>query len=225
MVRQEPGAHQRAELRSATPRSHVGARRLSCGRDQHGLWAFLVAIRYANRPRRGARAEPAGRELRAGTHRSRASRRAVPCARRLVLPGGAQQTKGFLETLRPRSEIAARHTVGLVDPITSVEQRVNDGLPETLEEVVARYGHRWFKLKVGGDARTDVERLAAIGSVLDRIPDTYYASLDGNEQYADVDGVLQLWSRMKADPRLKRLTARIVFIEQPIKRQSALAAD
>ncbi|MBW8906973.1 MAG: mandelate racemase [Betaproteobacteria bacterium] len=137
----------------------------------------------------------------------------------------APETKGFLETLRPRSEIAARHTVGLVDPITSVEQRVNDGLPETLEEVVARYGHRWFKLKVGGDARTDVERLAAIGSVLDRIPDVYHASVDGNEQYADVDGVLQLWSRMKADPRLKRLTASIVFIEQPIKRQSALAAD
>src|SRR4051812_9630743 len=232
MVRQEPGAYQRAELRSATPRSHVGARRLFRGRNEHGLRAFLVAIRYANRPRRCPRAERAGRELRAGTDRSRASRRAVPCARRLVLPGGAQQcarhhraTKGFLETLRPRSEIAARHTVGLVDPITSVEQRVNDGLPETLEEVVARYGHRWFKLKVGGDARTDVERLAAIGSVLDRIPDVYHATLDGNEQYADVDGVLQLWSRMKADPRLKRLTASIVFIEQPIKRQSALAAD
>ena len=64
----------------------------------------------------------------------------------------------FLESLQPASRIAARHTVGLVDPINSVEHRVNDGLPETLEEVVARYGHRWFKLKVGGDARADVER-------------------------------------------------------------------
>src|SRR6185295_19797360 len=85
----------------------------------------------------------------------------------------APETTGFLETLRPRSEIAARHTVGLVDPIISVEQRVNDGLPETLEEVVSRYGHRWFKLKVGGDARADVERLVAIATVLDRIPDHY----------------------------------------------------
>src|SRR6185503_14597203 len=93
----------------------------------------------------------------------------------------APETKGFLDSLAPRGEIAARHTVGLVDPITSVEHRVNDGLPETLEEVVARYGHRWFKLKVGGDARADVERLAAIASVLDRIPEPYYASLDGNE--------------------------------------------
>jgi L-alanine-DL-glutamate epimerase-like enolase superfamily enzyme len=132
---------------------------------------------------------------------------------------------GFLENLNPRDRIAARHTVGLVDPITSVEHRVNDGLPETLEEVVARYGHRWFKLKVGGDAKADVERLAAIASVLDRIPDGYKASLDGNEQYEDVDGVLALWSRMKSEPRLRRLVSSIVFFEQPIKRQNALSAD
>src|SRR6185295_495625 len=95
----------------------------------------------------------------------------------------APETEDFLQTLRPRTEIAARHTVGLVDPIASLEHRLNDGLPETLEEVVARYGHRWFKLKVGGDARADVERLAAIASVLDRITEPYHASLDGNEQY------------------------------------------
>jgi L-alanine-DL-glutamate epimerase-like enolase superfamily enzyme len=130
----------------------------------------------------------------------------------------------FLATLEPRSRIAARHTVGLVDPITSVEQRVNDGLPETLAEVVARYGHRWFKLKVGGDVGADVERLAAIASVLDRLPD-YAVSLDGNEQYGSIDGVLELWRRMKATPRLERLVASVAFIEQPIKRQNALAAD
>ncbi len=137
----------------------------------------------------------------------------------------APETSGFLATLAPRSEIAARHTVGLVDPITSTEHRVNDGLPETLEEVVARYGHRWFKLKVGGDARADVERLAAIASVLDRIRQPYYASLDGNEQYENVEGVLELWRRMNAEPRLARMVSSIVFIEQPIKRQNALAAD
>jgi len=131
----------------------------------------------------------------------------------------------FLESLRPAAQIAARHTVGLVDPITSTERRVNDGLPETLEEVLARYGHRWFKLKVGGDARADVERLAAIASVLDRIAQPYHASLDGNEQYADVEGVLELWRRMKGERRLARLVSSIAFIEQPIKRQNALAAD
>ncbi|HET7670865.1 MAG TPA: enolase C-terminal domain-like protein [Burkholderiales bacterium] len=138
---------------------------------------------------------------------------------------GLELPAAFLEGLRPADRIAARHTVGLVDPITSVEQRVNDGLPETLDEVVARYGHRWFKLKVGGDAKADVERLAAIASVLDRIAEPYQASLDGNEQYEDVDGVLALWNRMKAEPRLRRLVSSIVFFEQPIKRQNALSAD
>ena len=131
----------------------------------------------------------------------------------------------FLARLQPRHEIAARHTVGLVDPISSSEKRVNDGLPETLEEVIARYGHRWFKLKVGGDAKADVERLTAIASVLDRIPGDYHASLDGNEQYEDVHGVLELWRRMREVPSLERLAANVVFIEQPIKRQKALAAD
>jgi hypothetical protein len=79
----------------------------------------------------------------------------------------------FLAGLRPAARIAARHTVGLVDPITFAPQRVSDGLPETLEEVIAHYGHRWFKLKVGGDVEADVARLAEIAAVLDRIPEPY----------------------------------------------------
>jgi hypothetical protein len=130
----------------------------------------------------------------------------------------------FFAGLRPSKHIAARHTVGLVDPVTAADQkeRVNDGLPETLAEVVARYGHRWFKLKVGGDVKADVERLTAIASVLDRIGEPYHASLDGNEQYDDFDGVAALWSKMKAEPRLKRLVESIIFFEQPVKRQKAL---
>ena len=130
----------------------------------------------------------------------------------------------FFATLRPGAAIAARHTVGLVDPITAAgrEQRVGDGLPETLEEVVARYGQRYFKLKVAGEARADVERLAAIATVLDRIEGPYHASLDGNEQYEDLQGVAELWARMRAEPRLRRLVDSILFIEQPVKRSRAL---
>jgi len=131
----------------------------------------------------------------------------------------------FLSRLEPRSEIAARHTVGLVDPITSSDKRINDGLPETLEEVIARYGHRWFKLKVGGDIKADVERLSAIAGVLDRIGEPYHASLDGNEQYEDAAQVLDLLKKINEEAKLKRLAASVVFIEQPIKRQNALAAD
>ena len=143
---------------------------------------------------------------------------------------GAERFEGidlpsFFAKLKPQNTIAARHTVGLVDPITAADlkQRVGDGLPETLEEVVAAYGQRYFKLKVGGSVAADLERLAAIAAVLDRIAGPYHASLDGNEQYEDIEGVAELWSRMSADARLERLVASILFIEQPVKRQNALS--
>jgi hypothetical protein len=132
---------------------------------------------------------------------------------------------GFLEGLRPAKQIAARHTVGLVDPITAADQkaRVDDGLPETLEDVIARYGHRWFKLQLAGEPAADLERLGAIAAVLDRIGAPYRASLDANEQYEDAAGALALWRGLKADRRFERLAASIVFIEQPLKRHRALA--
>jgi hypothetical protein len=47
----------------------------------------------------------------------------------------------FLAGLKPGETIDLRHTVGLVDPLTAADRpeadRVNDGLPETLEEVVS----------------------------------------------------------------------------------------
>ena len=131
----------------------------------------------------------------------------------------------FAAGLKPSASIAARHTVGLVDPIVAGDNKtpVNDGLPETLAEVVAHYGQRYFKLKVGGNIAADLERLASIASILERIKRPYYASLDGNEQYEDVEGVAELWAKMKAAPRLARLVASIIFIEQPIKRQNAFA--
>lgn len=133
----------------------------------------------------------------------------------------------FAADLRPAARIAARHTVGLVDRITAADPgaAVNDGLPETLDAVVAHYGHAYFKLKVGGDIAADLERLTAIAAVLDRIEAPYHASLDGNEQYEDVEGIAALWAKMKETPLLARMVESIIFIEQPIKRQNAFAAD
>jgi hypothetical protein len=130
----------------------------------------------------------------------------------------------MLAGLEPLRRIHARHTVGLVDPITAADQaeRVADGLPETLEEVAATYRHRYWKLKVGGDVAVDVERLARIAAVLDRLGGGYHASLDGNEQYEDAEGALALWRAMEAEPRLARLCASVIYVEQPVKRARAL---
>jgi L-alanine-DL-glutamate epimerase-like enolase superfamily enzyme len=133
----------------------------------------------------------------------------------------------FLAGLRPARAIHARHTVGLVDPITAASrrERIDDGLPETLAEVVAEYGHTYFKLKVGGDVGADVARLAAIAGVLDTSAAPYFVTLDGNEQFESVDDVVELWDAMTRTPSLRRLVESVLFIEQPIARKTALLHD
>ncbi|MEO7243838.1 MAG: mandelate racemase [Rubrivivax sp.] len=133
----------------------------------------------------------------------------------------------FLSSLVPATSIHVRHTVGLVDPIVAADQspgnRVNDGLPETLEEVVAYYGNRWFKLKLAGRPEEDLARLAKIASVLDGIAEPIHVTLDGNEQYEDAEAIAALWRDMRTTPALRRLCDSTLLIEQPIKRQVALS--
>ena len=134
---------------------------------------------------------------------------------------------GLLAGLKPAPSIHARHTVGLVDALTRSEtegKRIDDGLPESLEEVVAAYGHRYYKLKVAGKIDSDIDRLCGIAAVIDR-GQPYQATLDGNEQYRDIDEVTALWRRIGEEPRLARLKSSIIFIEQPIARDRALSAS
>jgi hypothetical protein len=133
----------------------------------------------------------------------------------------------FLRGLKPGATIDMRHTVGLVDPLTTADraaaERVNDGLPETLEEVVSHYKGRYYKLKVGGNVKADLERLTNIAAVLDKGAGDYRCTFDGNEQYDDVDGIVELWRKVEETPALARMVKSTLFIEQPIKRQSALS--
>ncbi|MGE0564964.1 MAG: mandelate racemase [Pseudolabrys sp.] len=133
---------------------------------------------------------------------------------------------GFLSLREPAVSINVRHTVGLLDALTrdaTKGQRLDDGLPESLEEVIAAYGHRYFKLKVAGKIDADLERLAGIAAVLDRQSAPYHVTLDGNEQYEEVGAVIELWRRIGEDKRLARLKASILLLEQPIARSRALS--
>ena len=132
----------------------------------------------------------------------------------------------FLAGLQPAPSIHVRHTVGLVDALTRAEtsKRLNDGLPESLEEVIAAYRHRYFKLKVAGNLDADIDRLARIAAVLDASDAPYWSTLDGNEQFGEIGAVAALWRRIGEEPRLARLKTSILFIEQPIARAKALAA-
>ncbi|MEP6791144.1 MAG: enolase C-terminal domain-like protein [Ramlibacter sp.] len=132
----------------------------------------------------------------------------------------------FAASLKPAQTISLRHTVGLVDAITAgdTQNRVNDGLPETLAEVVKATGCRYFKLKVCGDAVQDIARLTQIAGVLESVPD-YVVTLDGNEQFKDAQAAAAFWQQVTTTPALKRLAAATLYIEQPLPRAIALDSD
>ncbi len=128
----------------------------------------------------------------------------------------------------PADSVALRHTVGMLDPLTEAElgnRGADDGLPRSLEVYVRQHGLRFFKLKLGGDVARDIARLEAIAAVLDRlIAEPYHATLDGNEQYRATAAVAELLARLDEQPRLARLGAALLFLEQPLDRALALDA-
>ncbi|MEZ2222107.1 mandelate racemase [Rhizobium sp. RCC_161_2] len=132
---------------------------------------------------------------------------------------------GFLSTLTPARSLAARHTVGLVDAIETrdiaADERLNDGLSESFEEAIDAYGLTFFKVKVSGVPDADIDRLCRIAAVIDAKVPAYSVTLDGNEQFASAEAVADLLSRIRAEPRLARFAASILFVEQPIARAYA----
>lgn len=132
---------------------------------------------------------------------------------------------GFLADRPFPTTIEARHTVGLGDPLTQadIERPLDDRLPHSLDQAIATYGHRTFKLKLSGDVDRDLARLRRIVAVLDRLAPAYRATLDGNEQFTDHAPLEALLDALVADPALASLRAGLLFVEQPFARSVALA--
>lgn len=125
----------------------------------------------------------------------------------------------------PLSHLSIRHTVGLIDPIRTsdiaTDNELRDGLPQSLEEYVVAQGIRFVKIKIGGDAQSDFERLSEISALLDeRSQHAYRVTLDGNEQYGDMDALIGLLERVENE--LPRMHAALLYIEQPLDRSVAL---
>ena len=124
----------------------------------------------------------------------------------------------------PLPRVHVRHTVGLADPIATdeirSEERLDDGLPQSLEEYIERQGLSHFKVKVDGDLVGDIERLTAIAALLDRSDAEYCITLDGNEQYRDMENFIELVTGVETG--LPRFYESILYIEQPLERSIAL---
>lgn len=133
----------------------------------------------------------------------------------------------WLAARTPLDRTAIRHTVGFDDPLRSadVRHRPADGWPVALSEVIATDGVRRFKIKLCGTVAADIERLTAVADLLDGALPAYGATLDANEQFADVEALAEFYAAVAAEPRLRRLWASVDYVEQPLPRHRALAGD
>jgi hypothetical protein len=129
---------------------------------------------------------------------------------------------------QPGHHLVVRHTVGLGDPLAEAdippEERLDDGLPQSLEACIKTYGLTHFKLKLCGQAGQDVARLKQIAGLIEANGVEDYAfTLDGNEQYQDIGPFKELWHRLTTDAALAPFMSRLLFVEQPLPRDVALS--
>lgn len=127
----------------------------------------------------------------------------------------------WLATLAPASRIEARHTVGMLDALEG-DHADAAGLPTSLAAVVRRYGHRFFKIKLGGDPVADLARLDAVLATLDHVAPGHRFTLDGNEQYADAAALRALCEGLSALPRLATRPEALLYLEQPLPRDASM---
>jgi L-alanine-DL-glutamate epimerase-like enolase superfamily enzyme len=125
---------------------------------------------------------------------------------------------------RPQPTMPVFHSVGASDALdaSDVKVRLGDGLPETLEEWVARDGLIRFKIKLnGGNLEADITRIIRIDAIVNRVlpvrrvHDWKYL-LDFNEGCPNVGYLLECLRRVReATPAG---FDRILYIEQPTSR-------
>ncbi len=121
-------------------------------------------------------------------------------------------------------DIPLYHLVGALDPLTDedIQNRINDGLPETLPEWITTDGLTHLKIKLnGGNLEWDVNRIAEIDRVTEetqsiRGVDTWHYSLDFNERCENVEYLIEFLNQIKE--KAPKATERVQYIEQPTAR-------
>ena len=124
----------------------------------------------------------------------------------------------------PKPQMPVFHSVGASDPLeaSDVKARLEDGLPNTLEEWIERDGLIRFKIKLnGGNMPADLDRVIRTDRIVNRtlpargVKDWKYL-LDFNEGCPNVGYLLEFMAKVReATPSG---FARILYIEQPTAR-------
>ncbi len=124
----------------------------------------------------------------------------------------------------PRPTTPVFHSIGASDPLedSDVRHRLDDGLPNTLDEWIRRDGLIRFKIKLnGGDLAADLDRIVRTDAIATRslpargVADWKYL-LDFNEGCPNVGYLLECLAKVReATPAGFE---RILYIEQPTAR-------
>jgi len=124
---------------------------------------------------------------------------------------------------KPGVDLKVRHTVGLADHLLDSEipkrERIHDGFPQTLEENIDRYGVTYFKVKISGNPQEDLLRLRKLALLVkEKVGNDTRVTLDGNEQYEDLNELIFLLHQLNRHSEGSWLLERLLFIEQPLPR-------
>ncbi|MSU61348.1 MAG: hypothetical protein EXS31_02970 [Pedosphaera sp.] len=130
----------------------------------------------------------------------------------------------------PLSSCIVRHTIGLGDGLSLADiptgERVDDGLPQDLENSIRHHGLRYFKVKLFADVERDLGRLRDINRLLLReTGGDFFITLDGNENFKSFEAFRDFWQKAASDASLRELWRRIIVVEQPVHRDHALSDD
>jgi hypothetical protein len=130
----------------------------------------------------------------------------------------------------PLPRVTARHTVGLADPLTDDDipagERLNDGLPQSLEACIRVYGLKHFKIKVNDQLATDLPRVKRIAGILHAQCGSNFAfTLDANEQFKSFADFREFWRALTREASLHPFMERLLFVEQPLHRDYALRPE
>ena len=136
-----------------------------------------------------------------------------------------KQPNEFLHA--PLQTVTVRHTVGMADALSEQEipeqERLQDGLPQSLEACIEFYGIKHLKIKLNGVLDQDLSRLNAIEALVSEIDIKDFGfTLDGNEQFKDVHSFRNFWDALHGSERMCRFFDHLIFVEQPFHRDLAL---
>ena len=124
----------------------------------------------------------------------------------------------------PKPRMPLYHLVGALDPLidADVKLRLDDGLPNTLGEWIARDGLTHMKVKLNGDdLGWDVDRVIRVNAVAEELQrqrgvTQWWYSLDFNERCQNVEYLLEFLRQLKE--RSPAGYDRVQYVEQPTAR-------